>query len=111
MTETNGSNGTMKGLPPELIAKLVANSRSRGVYPAKLDEFNSSDEAAINPREVWPVEFGGKEATSLYQGFLNAAKKHDPPLNDVITVKKDGEDVFLMHNERVQAVILAAQED
>lgn len=90
----------MKGLTNELITTLMGNTRSKNVYGPKLMSFISdSDEAAINPAEVWPIEFGQKKVTALYQGFLNAAKAAE--LTDTILVKQYDGAVYLLHKERV----------
>jgi hypothetical protein len=89
----------MKGLSPELILDLMSKGRTRNTYGPKLVEFCESDEAAINPAEVWPIEFGKKEATTLYQGFLTASKKAN--LTDTIMVKQSDGHVFILHKERV----------
>lgn len=99
VTDTNTLSG--KGLPPELITKLMSESRT-AAYGPRLLEFVESDEAGINPREAWPVEFKGKTATAIYQSFKGAVKKAS--LQDMITVIKREDDVFLMHNERVAAI-------
>lgn len=99
---TNNGSG-MKGLSPELILKLMAKGRSRNTYGPKLIEFVESDEAAINPREVWPVEFTGKEASTLYQGFRTATNKAN--LVDTIEVKQSDGEVFLLHKARVELAL------
>lgn len=96
----------MQGLPPEMIADLMANSKSRNVYGPKLLEFCESDEAAINPAESWPVEFGTKKATSLYQSFNSHIKKAE--LTEIVQCKLYNDTVFLLHLERV-ATVMAAQ--
>lgn len=103
------TNGTpeFKGLSASEIGALLAKSRTRNAYGPKLIEFMESDEAGINPAEVWP-EFAGKNATTLYQGFMNAAKKADPPLTDVLLIKQSDENVYILHKERV-ALALAAE--
>lgn len=98
----------MKGLPDEFINELMATSRSRNVYGPKLLDFCESDEAAINPAEVWPIEFGNKKATTLYQGFRNAAEKAD--LQEVVMIKQSDDAVFILHKERV-SVLMAANAD
>lgn len=106
MATANGNGSAMKGLDADLIQSLMAKSRSRNTYGPKLADFVESDEAAINPAEVWPVEFGGKEATTLYQGFNLAAKKAG--LTDTILVKQSDGAVFILHKERVAGLLEAA---
>jgi hypothetical protein len=96
------------GLSTDLIADLMASGRTRNAYGPKLNDFIESDEAAINPADVWPIEFGKKEASTLYQGFLGAAKKAN--LQDTILVKQSEGKVFLLHKERVTAALVAANE-
>jgi hypothetical protein len=99
----------MKGLSPDLINSLMAGSRTRNAYGPKLKEFMDSDEAAINVAEVWPVEFGGKKATTLYQGFRLAADKAD--IMDQVLIKMSDETVFILHKERCTLAITEAAED
>lgn len=105
MSEFNGSPA-MKGLSADVISQLMANSRSKNTYGPKLVEFVESDEAAINPAEVWPIEFGKKESSTLYQGFLGAVKKAD--LAEQVMVKQSDGTVILLHKERVN-LLLAEQ--
>jgi hypothetical protein len=93
----------MKGLDPAMITELMGNTRSRNTYGPKLLDFINSDEAAINPAENWPIDFGNKKATALYQGFLNAAKTAE--LTDVVLVKQYDGGVYLLHKERANVVI------
>lgn len=107
MSNTNGSGvPAMKGLQADVISQLMAKSRSKNTYGPKLVEFNDSDEAAINPADVWPIEFGKKEASTVYQGFLAAIKKAD--LTEVIMVKQSDGNVFLLHKERVGVLLTEA---
>lgn len=107
MSDSNGVPA-MKGLSADIISQLMANSRSKNTYGPKLIEFVESDEAAINPAEVWPIEFGKKEASTLYQGFLGAAKKAD--LTETVMVKQSDGMVFLLHKERVTGLLTADAE-
>lgn len=101
----NMATATMKGLPSDLITSLMAKSRQHNAYGPKLLEFVNSDEAAINPAETWPLEFSGKKATTLYQGFRTAAEKAN--LSDQILIKQSDDNVFLLHKERVTLVLEA----
>lgn len=94
----------MGGLTQEQIAELLAKKRTKGVYEAKLTElYSDSDEAGIDVAETWP-ELAGKNATTLYQGFNNAAKKLE--LEDAVDiVNRDGH-VFILVKTRV-AVVMA----
>lgn len=94
----------MKGLDNDLIKSLMGSTRTRNMYGPKLLEFMDSDEAAINPADVWPLEFGTKNTTTVYQGFLNAAKAAE--VSDLIWIKQKDGQVYILHRERA---ILAAQ--
>lgn len=94
----------MGALPPEVIAELMGKARTRNAYGPKLVAFDESDDAGINPAEVWPVEFGQKKPATLLQGFRTAITKAN--LQDKIEVKLSDDNVFLLHKERV-AVVLA----
>lgn len=91
------------GLNPADIAILMGKAKQRNAYGPKLLEFALSDEAAINPAEVWPIEFGKKEPSTLYQGFMNAVKK--AKMQDDILVKQSDGNVFILHKERINIVM------
>jgi hypothetical protein len=99
----------MKGISADLISDLMAKGRSKNVYGPKFAEWFESDEAAINPAEVWPLEFGRKEASTIYQGFLGAAKKAN--LQDAVMIKQSDGAVFLLHKERVNLLLTASNGD
>jgi hypothetical protein len=109
MTESTDLTSALagKGLSRELIDELMAGSRGRNVYGPKLKVWlEDSDEPAVNPAEVWPVEFGSKKATALYQGFLTAAKAaeiHESQDGPVKVLNRDGK-VYLFHMERIAAL-------
>jgi hypothetical protein len=88
-----------KGLPTNLIDELLANTRTKNVYGPKLLEFAQSDEIGINPAEAWPMEFGKKKATSLYQGFRNAAEKAG--IMNTVLIKLYDDNVYILHKERL----------
>jgi hypothetical protein len=90
---------TTLGLSNEKITELMGAGRARNAYGPKLVTFMESDEAAINPVEVWPIEFQAKQASTLYQGFLTAVKKAN--LEDQVLVKQNDGNVYLLHKERV----------
>lgn len=104
-TLPNNASG-MKGLSSDMVAELMANSRGRNQYGPKLLAFAESDEAAINPAEVWPLDFAGKKATTLYQGFRLAAEKAGLGAPDgPILIKQSDDNVFLLHNDRVSVML------
>lgn len=92
----------MKGLDAGKIAFLMANTRTRNAYGPKVLAFAESDEAAINPVDVWPIDFGGKNVSTLYQGFRKAVT--DASLEDTILVKRHEDMIFLLHKERATLV-------
>lgn len=98
----------VKGLPNDLIAKLMAGGRTRNAYGPQLKIFAESDEPAINVKEVWPLLYAAKEAGTLYQGFVTAIKKAE--LTERIVCRKSDDDVFLLDTEKC-ALITAAMVD
>ena len=96
-----------KGLDASMIKSLMAQSRSRDTYGPKLLEFVESDEAGINPRDVWPLEFGEKKSSALYQGFNTAVKS--AKLGEVVRVLQRDDNVFLLHNERMRVMVERAE--
>lgn len=93
----------MEGLSPDLIASLMAKSRTRNQYGPKLLEFMDSDEAAINPADVWPSEFGNKNPSTMYQGFRKAAEVAG--LSDQLRISQLDDNVFILHLERVNLAL------
>ena len=91
-------------LTPAQIAELMAKKRTKGVYEDKLNIlYTESDEAGVDVAEQWPLEFSGKNATTLYQGFSNAAKKLE--IEDAVDiVNRDGH-VFILVKTRVALVL------
>jgi hypothetical protein len=108
-TATMEATGSMAGLSNDMILKLMAGGRARNAYGPKLKLFLDSDEAAINPAEVWPIEFGQKKATTLYQGFNTAIK--EAGLNDTVQIKQSDGQVFLLHTERVALLFTQDTDD
>ena len=96
------------GLDPAMIEKLMGESRQRNTYGPKLIEFINSDEAGINPAEAWPLEFGKKNASTLYQGFLTAAKKAE--VADQIRLLQNDGNVFILHKERAGLLVNGVDE-
>lgn len=90
------------GLPADFISELMANSRQRNAYGPKLLEFLQSDEAAINPRDVWPAEFANKKSSTMYQGFNNAIKKGDIK---GLRIAQHNDEVFILNTEKVEALL------
>ena len=104
----------------EKLAELYANKRTKGVYEAKLSIFLESDEPGVDPAEDWPLEFTTidpeskerkpKNATTLYQGFRNAAEKlgvlfsAENPEGVIDVVQRDGS-VFVIHTKRAAVVM------
>jgi len=98
------------GLSPEQIQGLLAKKRVKGLYEEKLTFlYSDSDEAGVDVAETWP-ELAGKPATTLYQGFSNAAKKLN--LEDAVDViNRDGH-VFILVTTRATLVVQElAQQD
>jgi len=91
-------------LSQEKIAKLYANRRQKGIYEERLVELMESDEPGADAHEDWPRDFvpGGvkKSATTLYQGFNNAAKKLGID-GQIDVISRDGS-VFIIVKSRVE---------
>jgi hypothetical protein len=91
------------GLTPEQIKGLMAKKRTKGIYDERLMEVYESDEAGVDVAETWPVDFSEKSATTLYQGFSNAAKRLE--MEDAVDiVNRDGH-VFILIKTRVALVL------
>lgn len=104
--EASKVGNPIKGISNDLLADLYANSRTRNMYGPYTLKFLESDEAGIIPAETWPIEFGGKKATTLMQGFRNAVEKAG--LQDVVQVRLYNDTVFLLNKERVEVVLAEA---
>jgi hypothetical protein len=98
---TSDSNGKLKGLSPDLVAKLLSEGRSRNQYQPRLEQFMNSDEPGVDPRAEW-AEFAGKKATTLYQGFRTAAEAAG--ILDELIIRKVENDLFILHKARAAAV-------
>lgn len=102
---TTPTTSNMTGLDSDFIKSLMGKSRNRNAYGPRLLEFMESDEAGINPADVWP-EFAEKQATTLYQGFMLAAKRAE--VQDQLLIKQYDDKCFILHKERV-AIMQASQ--
>jgi hypothetical protein len=100
----NGNKLT--GLSSEQINALLQKRRNRGGYDPIVKDFVNSDEAAISVKDNYPL-FAGKKGSTLYQGLRTAAKNADA--EDLIQVVLQGEEVFLFHNARMEAIGMAAE--
>lgn len=94
----------MKGLDNDFITQLLGKSRTRNAYGPKLLLFLESDEAAINPKEVFP-EFKNKNTSTVYQGFNNAMKNSD--IEGVEIRQSDGE-VYILNTQKVALMLAEA---
>ena len=94
-------------LTPEQIADILGNRKTKGLYEEKLQVYLDSDDAAIDVAEQWPLDFGKKSASSMYQSFGNAAKKLG--VADVLDiVNRDGH-LFILHKDRVELALADAE--
>lgn len=89
------------GLDLTQIQELMGKGRLRGAYHDKFEDFINSDESAVDVAEAWPLEFGQKVATTLYQGFNNVVSKAG--LGDTVKVINREGKVYLVHMERYGA--------
>jgi hypothetical protein len=109
MSEGNGNGSAIKGLDIADIKALFANSRNRGVYGKCLHTLiEDSDEAAVNVRETWPLEFSETKAGAMYQSFRIAAKNAElidvEGKSDVVKILRQKDDVYIIHMERFEAL-------
>jgi len=87
-------------LSAEKIAELMAKKRTKGAYEDKLHILmTESDEPGIDVQEQWPLDFGSKNATALYQGFRNAAEKLE--IADQLDILQRDDHVFILVKSRV----------
>ena len=87
-------------LSPDKIQELLANKRTKGLYEDKLSWImTESDEPGFDPAEEWPVHFRNKKASTLYQGFRNAAEKLE--VTDQVEVISRDDHVFILVTSRV----------
>jgi hypothetical protein len=95
------------GLTAEQIQGLYAKRRVKGLYALRLNELMESDEPGVDPMEQWPVDFGGKNATTIYQGFRNAAEKlgYSLEADGQLDIMQRDEHVFILVTERCQLVL------
>jgi len=94
------ANTLAGGLAFDKIQELMGKGRLVGVYPRCTQEFVDSDDPGVDVQEAWPMEFGKKNATTLYQGFRSVVTKDDE-LAKTILVKQDDGHVYLMHTGRI----------
>lgn len=97
-TDTTTDTPQLKGLSSDFINELLNKHGGKNQYGPYIVKFDQSDEAGIEPADLWPTQFASKEPNTLYQGFNNAVKR--AKLDDTILVKKVGDHVFLIHKER-----------
>jgi len=91
-------------LSPEKIAELLANKRTKGLYEDKLHGLmTESDEPGIDPAEEWPLDFGTKSATTMYQGFRNAAEKLK--VADQVDILQRDNHVFILVKSRIELAL------
>lgn len=99
MANENGNGNSLKGLPSELIDELLAGRRVKGAYGKALVDFmEHSDELGVNPRDAWPLEFGTKSASSMYQSFRTSAK--NAGILDQLTIMQSDDELYIIHNGR-----------
>lgn len=92
------------GLSSEKIAELYANKRTKGLYEERFNELmTESDEPGIDPAEEWPLDFGKKSATTMYQGFRNAAEKLG--CMDQVDILQRDNHVFILVKSRVELAL------
>lgn len=100
-------------LSQDKVNELLAKRRKKGVYEERLVEAVESDEMGFDAHDDWPEDFapGGvkKSATTIYQGFRNAAEKLGILDTEIEVVQRDGS-VFLLIKSRTNGVNTASEE-
>ena len=99
----------MGGLTPDQIQDLLGKRRKKGLYEDRLVELMESDELGVNPADTWSIDFAKKSATTMYQGFRNAATKLEIS-NDVDVIQRDGA-VFLLVKSRCENLVTPSDTD
>lgn len=93
-------------LTPEQVQALYAKRRTRGAYAEILAEaLANSDENGFAVKATFP-QFAEKPATTLYQGFRNAADKLK--ISDNVDILNSDDEVFVIFKDRVSLVQNAA---
>jgi hypothetical protein len=91
-------------LSPEKIQELLANKRTKGLYESHLNfVMTESDEPGFDPAEDWPLDFSNKSATTMYQGFRNAAEKLQ--VADQVEILQRDNHVFILVKSRLELAL------
>lgn len=86
------------GLTAEQIAKLLGETRTKGQYIGRLNQFIESGAGAVCVTEEWPADFNGKQANTIKQGFENAKNsKNRAEGSDNVKVIKNNDLVYLVN--------------
>src|SRR4051812_37553757 len=59
-------------LTAEQINSLLGQSRTKGIYLSRLNQFLESGDQGVCAHEEWPTDFGEKSDSTVKQGFTNA---------------------------------------
>src|SRR6476619_1403796 len=70
----------MPGLTPEQIQALMSGSGRKGLYRDKAVEFLNSGEGGVCVQDEWALEFDGKSAATIKQGFQNVKDNTKNPV-------------------------------
>lgn len=97
-------------LDNDTILALYTNRRKKGMYVERLDQaYNDSDEAGIDPAEDWPLDFANKVASTMYQGFRNAAETLG--IEDKVEIMNRDGHVFILFTDRVNVILNPTETD
>jgi hypothetical protein len=86
-------------LDPKLVKTLYAKKRTRGGYQHILTEVMESDENGFAAKATYP-QLAEKAATTLYQGFRNAADKMG--ISEQVDILNSEDEVYVIFKDRVE---------
>lgn len=88
-------------LSQDKIAALYAAKRTRGFYREVLETQLAGEENGFAAKETYP-KLNGKETSTIYQGFRNAAEKMG--ISEQLDILNSDEEVYVIFKDRVELV-------
>jgi hypothetical protein len=86
-------------LTQDQIEAIYAKRRRKGEYAVILNDQREGDENGFAAKATYPT-LKSKSATTIYQGFRNAAEKLS--LTDVVDIINSDDEVFVLFTDRVE---------
>jgi hypothetical protein len=97
VTTTPKEGRKKMGLSAEQIQQLLGQTRQKGIYIQKINEFVESGQMGVDARDEW-IEFRDKNANTLKQGFDSAKEKKEALEGaEMVKVIKSEDSVFLIN--------------